>query len=510
VSRGQTLRFRSALVVVGCVGAALLAVDAPRAAPRASLLISESAGLANAARLKGQEVRGPVFIFLARLPDVRRVRFYIDDPDMARKPLHVSSSAPFGLLGLTNGRLRPLDVRQLAAGRHSVTAAVEFGSGSVTLVSGRFTAPHLAVSLAGSDRNRCTGAAPCRSLKRAFAVARPGDVVEIQPGDYGDQHLVGDNRGQAILIRPAAEGVSVDDLIVDADNVEVRDMRVGYWEARAGSDGFTARNLDSNQFGVYGGSNVKVLGGDYGPSYNPGGSSSHAWITWGNNGTVLSRNVLIDGAYFHDMRRGTPDDHMECLFITGVDGLTIRNSRFQRCDVFSIFFGTPWWSGSQEILRNITIENNFFDRSTNDSGYSTCCTHYALRISDDWDRIENFRFAYNSLKQGISISSPTLVNVTVVGNVSPWGGCDSGVSYAYNVWQHSNRQRCAPTDRPVTGSAWGYERLGFLDPSVLDLRLTTGSPAIGAGDPGSYPARDIRGRRRPVGGKPDAGAVESG
>jgi hypothetical protein len=342
-------------------------------------------------------------------------------------------------------------------------------------------------------------------LQRAYDVAVPGQVVEVAGGNYGSIVLAGSKPAPGVVFRPASGAVVSLGVRVDADNVEFRDMRIGYWEARYQSDGLVMRNIDSDVFGIYGSSNTKVIGGDVGPSYNPGGSSTVTYVTWGNSGTVLPRNITFDGVYFHDFRRGTPEDHMECVFVTGVDGLTIRNSKFQRCDVFSIYFGTPWW-GAPDVLKNVVIENNFFDESTLDGGYGQCCTHYAVRVASDWDRVENLRLAYNSALQPVSIDGVSFAGVSVIGNVAPWPGCEGGVTYAYNVWQHDSVQKCNSTDKGVVGSAWGTNKLGFANPAAVDLHLTSTSPAVNAGNPQDHPSVDIDGQART--GLPDAGADE--
>jgi hypothetical protein len=61
----------------------------------------------------------------------------------------------------------------------------------------------------------------------------------------------------------------------------------------------------------------------------------------------------------------------------------------------------------------------------------------------------------------------------------------------------------------VVGEAWGYDKLGFVNPGTLDLRLTSTSPAIDAGSPTDFVSRDIEGEARPKGARADAGADES-
>ena len=76
--------------------------------------------------------------------------------------------------------------------------------------------------------------------------------------------------------------------------------------------------------------------------------------------------------------------------------------------------------------------------------------------------------------------------------------CAEGVSYRMNVWSAA---ACGPGDLRADP--------GFIDAPGFDLRLSGSSPAIDRGDPAAYPATDIHGTARPLGGAPDAGAVEA-
>jgi hypothetical protein len=316
-----------------------------------------------------------------------------------------------------------------------------------------------------------------------------------------------------VIIRPApGADVSVAGIDVYADNLEIRDMKADWFQSFPESDGFTARNLDLGPFFVYGSTNTSVIGGDIGPSYNPGGSSAVTYITYGTaaDGTrVAPKNTLIDGALFHDFRRGTPEDHMECLFVVGGDGITIRNSRFTRCDVFSIFF--QQFAGPNPPT-NIVMENNFFDISTVDGSLEQCCTYYAVLFDERLDRFQNISIRYNSARQAIAFASgPPIQNVSFVGNLAPLGqyACLDNVTYAYNVWYSSWTQpaKCSATDKPL---AVGDP--GWVDAAHLDLHLKAGSAAINAGPPlrmkKEFPKRDIDGQLRPLGKRADAGADE--
>ena len=49
---------------------------------------------------------------------------------------------------------------------------------------------------------------------------------------------------------------------------------------------------------------------------------------------------------------------MECIFSTGVQGLTVRNSRFERCGYFSILNGMC--CGATNEPSSFVLENNYF------------------------------------------------------------------------------------------------------------------------------------------------------
>jgi hypothetical protein len=88
-----------------------------------------------------------------------------------------------------------------------------------------------------------------------------------------------------------------------------------------------------------------------------------------------------------------------------------------------------------------------------------------------------------------------------VGNLGPmpkWNCLKTGIRYSHNVWLGG---KCGATDKSV-------RRLGLTKPTGLDVHLLRTSPAINAGDPRNYPARDLDGQRRPLGKAPDAGADE--
>jgi hypothetical protein len=88
------------------------------------------------------------------------------------------------------------------------------------------------------------------------------------------------------------------------------------------------------------------------------------------------------------------------------------------------------------------------------------------------------------------------------GNIMTWSTCsvtgdDSTVRY--NVFVGGNT--CGTNRRRVRDPGW-------VDAAAGDPRLRAGSPAIGAGNPNSFPPTDFHGQARPGDGSPDAGADE--
>lgn len=385
----------------------------------------------------------------------------------------------------------------------TVGLVIGLPSGSVA-AGGAEPAQMLYVSPDGSNGGRCTRGAPCASFDRAYDIARPGQSVAVAAGRYRPQTITGQKRKPRVVFR-LSRGARVPELRIEADNLVVQGGKVDYWEAREQSDGFVARGVDTQTFGIYGSTNTSVVGGDVGPSFVPGGVTTPVFVTIGAHGSD-PRNIVFDGIRFHDFRAGKPDDHIECVHVVAADGLTIRGSRFLRCDIFSIFF--TQWAGPNPP-HDILLENNWFDESTADGRYGEAS--YSVMFAAHMDRLEDIVVRYNSYKQPVLFEGDApRTNVSVTGNLGVNDGCDPRVRYSYNVWQWDNRSAaCSPTDRVVSGRRGAVDRLGFVAPDGFDLRLTARSPAIDRGDPRAYPRRDILGARRPRGRAPDAGAVEA-
>jgi hypothetical protein len=351
----------------------------------------------------------------------------------------------------------------------------------------------LFVAPAGSDEGSCTADAPCGSMNRAYAVAEPGQVVELAAGSYPEQVLVqvdGRSSDEAVTFRPAPEAdVTLDGLTfgdgtngIGAEHVQVRDMDVTSLFTRR-TDDLTFRNLKMRAFWIEGGHGIRLIGGSVG-----GIKGSNPVIsTWFNDEgeNETPSDVVIDGVEFHDVRMAAASDHIECLHINDVDGFVVRNSVFRDCDTFDLNVMT----GQNEILRDILIENNVFGPTEDSFGGNT---YYGLSLRSG----ENVTVRNNTSTYawaGPGENDGPVKGWTVANNIFPAGRCDDRITYVANLW--IGAESCAPSD--ITAA----------DPGLgSDFRLATGSPAIDAADPASTSAADIDGK--PRGAAPDIGADE--
>ena len=349
----------------------------------------------------------------------------------------------------------------------------------------------LLVTPTGNDANNCARESPCSSFNRAYMMAAPGQVVEVATGTYGQQELRIDQEhekpGAKVLFRPE-QGAQVvtGEIVVHGGSVEFRRMTVGGVKTMSTAHDVIFRNL-TNTAGIFilSSQRVKVIGGSAGP-----GVDYHPII--GADTATPPRDIVIDGVHFHDWTRSNDSVHTECLQIAAGDRITIRNNRFQRCAVMSMHVTMYGPAGAP---KNLTIENNFFDRGI--GGY------HAVVFAGYPEVWSNILVRHNSSLQPITIEpQPRKENFRVIGNVAPLAlnGCMQGVTYLYNVWDGA---KCAPTDvnRPS----------GFVNPEALDLRLTPRAAAIDRvkiKNKKDYPLYDIEGQKRPRGKFPDAGADE--
>ena len=389
----------------------------------------------------------------------------------------------------------------------SYTLAVDAVDGSgnrsakTTVAASTGACPNLRVSPTGADTAACLPTAPCRTLNRAYAVAQPGQIVEMAAGTYPAQTINTDSSHTSledVVIKPVAgAAVTTGALAVKADHVEVRDITVATMAVDPGATDVTLRNLTSGGMSINQAADVSVIGGSV-----TGGTDTPPVITSGGTATA-PRNIVLDGVTFKDWRTATAGVEMQCLLVDAANGLTIRNSRFRNCEFFSILLRAGQPAGTPT---NVTIENNFLD----------CCGSgwYSIYLGDgNGEQWKDVLVRNNSTNKmmGIGNGGTTVSNVRFFSNVGPGllvnigaivetSSCvRTGVTTDWNVW--STGPKCGANDL-ISPS-------GFVDAANFDFHLNAASAAIGRGNPASVPATDIDGQSRPQGAAPDAGADET-
>jgi hypothetical protein len=285
------------------------------------------------------------------------------------------------------------------------------------------------VSPTGRDYGACGRAHPCATFDAAVHAARAGDVIEVEPGVYGDQLIRSaprPGRGRVVL-QPARRGARVDvgNLVVLGRHVELRDMRVGSAKAGPGADDVTFRRLRMHGLFITSASRVRVIGGDVGPGVNVNPEIKSA-----TGSRVAPRDILIDGLRFHDWTRTNPSAHVECLHVMTVDGLTVRRSRFSNCEAFDILFTRYGQAGPP---RHVVIEGNRM----------SCCRsgYYSLLIAGpNGTRWDDFLIRGNRADKPFGVRpGSTWHNVRFVGNSAPYLNpllCHMpGVRFTHNRWR---------------------------------------------------------------------------
>jgi hypothetical protein len=369
----------------------------------------------------------------------------------------------------------------------------------------------------GDDATCSRGGSACRSWQRAINVAHEGDVIAVAGGTYPGETLTG---SKSVTFRVSSGqtasfsgGLQLDALsnvkfygpIVLRTSDPYVDLKMEC------SANLAFHDVSGRVFFVYNGSrNISLYGGDWGgytaaqgngfgdsalSGYNQSGSSGcgDGWV----------RNVLIDGIRFHDVYYGSHDTwngaHPDCLESYGkVDGITVRDSTFERCGNTFIGFYTDFGDN-----RNMLVENNRFS-DVADSFWTT-------QIGNKGGYTCDLVFRYNTYDTRIAgVNAPPLLgcpNQQVYGNIFAKGpptdgglGCSG--SWSYNVFESTASGGNCGTNARVVRDAFFVER-------GKNYHLRAGSPAIGRGDPKRFPQTDVDGARRPADREPDAGFDEA-
>jgi Right handed beta helix region len=349
----------------------------------------------------------------------------------------------------------------------------------------------------------CTAQAPCGSLDQAYRTAGPGDTVDVAAGSYPGQTVSRDASkpmGSAKVTFRAQGVVMLNAFSSWANDVHYIGFRLPTPSAQANVR--AGRNVVMEDFraakpyiwGVTSSSatgdtiqNVTIKGGDFGPHVSCGGGFQIKSDGRISSAGGVPRDITIDGATFHDftITAACPDAHLDCLHsFNGVHGLTIKNSRFYRCQHFGMLINSA---------SNVVIENNFIEGGI-----------FGFKLRGDtnpsFEPFNNVLIRNNSadhISLGTS-GSNILTNVRVEANaVIDRTNCRSGVTYAGNLAQQGSA---------CSGDLPNVSSLGFANPAAGDFHIPLTSPAVNR--LGAGPAADIDGHGRPQGPRYDIGADE--
>lgn len=271
---------------------------------------------------------------------------------------------------------------------------------------------------------------------------------------------------------------------------------------------------------TYGGQ-VAVTGSSYNVWVVGGTAASTSDLPWQFGGSYSTNpyvhdsgivGVTFNGDNFINHSYGPPHPHhMVCVHdASGSDHVTIAGNRWLNCPV-----GSFEANGNQT---NLLIENNYFSGSL--AHNALVLTVNNLNGSQD-----NMSVRFNSFyRTGMNINNEcnngkdttictgSINNNRVYGNIGT--GCPSldfgqgsmsgtGWTTGYNIEAVGKQGICTGDSTSRFRTSFAYVSPGA---PAYDLRLQPGAPALGAGDPSSYPARDINGNLRPLRVAPDAGA----
>ncbi|MDA0168671.1 hypothetical protein OJ998_06200 [Solirubrobacter taibaiensis] len=342
---------------------------------------------------------------------------------------------------------------------------------------------------AGGGGVKCERADPCGSFEAGYRAARPGNRIVVAGGAYGPQVIPTLGRARPRIEFTAARGerVTVAGLDIRADHLVVRRIKSS---AHLNVDSQVPDDFVDDVTLVDAAATTHVLVGtrDFvwrGGSIGPKVDEKLAFIA----GRPTNYRVTYDRVTWHDATRTNADVHTECLMVLGVQGLTIKNSRFTNCAVFDILISRL---GGDPLSRDIVIENTVLEASKDvdgSDGYQSLLT--------GTDPIDGLTLRNNTWDLGMAFQGP-ITRGHFVGNIGRVASCADGVNYSRNVFTD---RRCGATDRLVRGA---FSQ--FVNPQKGDWRLARGAAAIGAADARNHPKRDARGARRD--GRPDAGAYE--
>jgi hypothetical protein len=414
------------------------------------------------------------------------------------KTLATRFTSPVNALSarLTERTLDPLGAAVAARKRTAAAAAKSF-----LKAAGLIQTANVFVAANGNDNgSNCrrfdgvrnpdsAGGSVCKSLDKAYHVARAGDTVEVAAGSYPPQTIAAKAGAAApnVLIRPAAGAtVSLADLVTAGSFLTLRDMTIPTGSNHGRGWQNTGSNVTLDNVDVTGPwANVLLTGGSNVTWQNsslgtPGNTAIRLCQMGDHEPMELSNvsNLLLSNIDFYQFHAETgnpacgPDSnmHLETIRVwDDVNGWRLERSRFHRGDGSNsarVFFSKI--SGGDPT--NITFVNNWFgDSSGSVSIYLTAnsaCTNYT--------------FAYNAWEEGFIDDCSPKTSLKMVGNTGTQPNylpC-MGTANIRDLWVWNSAGNCGSdqwlVDSGNSLTAYKYAADGY--------HLQANSPGINQGE----------------------------
>ncbi|MFN0153268.1 MAG: recombinase family protein [Gaiella sp.] len=365
----------------------------------------------------------------------------------------------------------------------------------------------LYVAPGGTDSSGCTSAAPCATLQRAYALSRPGGVVEMAGGSYPSQAIARVDRpaGTAVTLKPrAGQAVTIEELWIGypeegngprdlvVEGLTIGPKPVSVFE---GSQRIVLRNLRAPNFYIRGAQNVLVDRGTYGPCTTDGVTAvcANSKIDGNDPKFSLASDITIQGVRFQDYRIVPGSGaHFECLFVRAGVRVSILRSVFERCEFFDIFVQ---YSG--QPLTDLRVEGNLFHAPLQDVNVER---DTAFELSGRGYLFERVTLRRNSFINSFPFlddgTGAGLAGSVVEANIAKTLGCMPGVTYIRNATQRG--EPCGATDFQASfGYTVGSGALVVEPKAAAAIRAAFEAAESGKSSLKTI-ARDLKRRRLPA------------
>ncbi len=127
-----------ALLLAACGGTQSVPLEVEPEAVVKDLVFSRSANRAAPSVLDTTVVSGKIYVFTAQTSGIKKVDFFLDNPQRSGAPQGTDSAAPFDFAGASGAAASPLDTAKLKDGVHAVTAVFSLSNGSTKVVTSTF------------------------------------------------------------------------------------------------------------------------------------------------------------------------------------------------------------------------------------------------------------------------------------------------------------------------------------------------------------------------------------